>query len=116
MPQQRPLYSPEPPEPPPPAAEPPQPTVVSVSKPTQMIQGTLQTTFGAVWVSGEISEVSRPQSGHLYFTLKDETAQIRGIIWRSAASRVRFQLEEGQQVVCLGAIDVYPPRGSYQLI
>lgn len=104
-----PLFPPEPDEKPP-------PPVFSVSRLTQLIQGTLQSTFSSIWVSGEISEVSRPHSGHIYFTLKDETSQIRGVIWRSAASRLRFQLEDGQQVVCLGDIDVYPPRGTYQLM
>jgi exodeoxyribonuclease VII large subunit len=103
-----PLFPPEPDDKPPP--------VFTVSRLTQLIQGTLQSTFSSIWVSGEISEVSRPHSGHLYFTLKDETSQIRGVIWRSAASRLKFQLEDGQQVVCLGDIDVYPPRGTYQLI
>jgi exodeoxyribonuclease VII large subunit len=69
-----------------------------------------------VWVSGELSDVARPQSGHVYLTLKDEGAQIRGVIWRTAAARVQFDLEDGQEVVCQGVIDVYPPRGVYQLI
>jgi exodeoxyribonuclease VII large subunit len=92
------------------------PRVLSVSQLTALIQGTLETTFESVWVSGEISEVSRPQSGHLYFTIKDEGAQIRGVMWRSAAQRLPFQIEDGQQVVCQGNLDVYPPRGSYQIV
>jgi exodeoxyribonuclease VII large subunit len=81
-----------------------------------LIQGTLESTFQSIWVAGEISDVSRPHSGHIYFTLKDEAAQIRGVIWRSTAAGLRFRLEEGQQVVCHGDLDVYPPRGSYQLV
>jgi exodeoxyribonuclease VII large subunit len=92
------------------------PTVLSVSQLTAMIQGTLESAFHSVWVSGEVSEVSRPHSGHVYFTLKDAQAQIRGVIWRSAAQRIKFKLEEGQQVVCHGDLDVYPPRGTYQLV
>src|SRR5687768_3714725 len=94
---------------------PPRP-LLTVSQLTQLIQGTLESTFQSIWVSGEVSDVSRPHSGHIYFTLKDEAAQIRAVIWRSAAMRLRFRLEEGQQVICHGDIDVYPPRGSYQIV
>jgi exodeoxyribonuclease VII large subunit len=99
---------------PPPERKPP--PVVSVSQLTQMIQGTLQQAFYSVWVSGEVSEVTHHRSGHVYFTLKDDAAQVRGIIWRSTAVRLRYKLEEGQQVICQGGIEVYPARGSYQLI
>lgn len=92
------------------------PPVFSVSQLTGLIKETLESIFPAVWVSGEISDISRPQSGHVYFTLKDANAQIRGVMWRSAASRLRFQLEDGMDVVCCGNLDVYPPRGSYQLV
>jgi exodeoxyribonuclease VII large subunit len=92
------------------------PPVLTVGQLTALIQGTLETQFQSVWVSGEVSDVSRPHSGHVYFTLKDEAAQIRGVIWRSSAARIKFKLEEGQQVICLGDLDVYPPRGSYQLV
>jgi exodeoxyribonuclease VII large subunit len=92
------------------------PKVLSVSQLTALIPGTLESTFQGVWVSGEVSEVSRPHSGHVYFTLKDAQAQIRGVIWRSSASRIRFKLEEGQEVICHGDLDVYPPRGTYQLV
>jgi exodeoxyribonuclease VII large subunit len=92
------------------------PRVLTVGQLTALIEGTLESQFQSVWVSGEISEVSRPHSGHVYFTLKDSQAQIRGVIWRSTAQRLRFTLEEGQEVVCLGDLDVYPPRGTYQLV
>lgn len=93
-----------------------QPQVLSVFQLTTLVQGLLETAFDDVWVSGEVSEVSRPHSGHIYFTLKDDQAQIRGVIWRTAASRLKFTLQEGQQVICRGGLDVYPPRGSYQLV
>ncbi len=92
------------------------PRVLTVGQLTALIEGTLESQFQSVWVGGEISDVSRPHSGHVYFTLKDSQAQIRGVVWRSTAQRLRFQLEEGQEVVCLGDIDVYPPRGTYQLV
>ena len=69
-----------------------------------------------MWVVGEISNYSRPQSGHSYFTLKDDQAQIRAVMWRSAAARLKFDLADGLDVVCHGHIDVYAPRGSYQLV
>jgi exodeoxyribonuclease VII large subunit len=90
--------------------------ILSVSQLSLLIEGTLEAAFQSLWVSGEISEVTRPQSGHIYFTLRDESAQIRAVIWKSVASRLRFQLEDGQQVICHGDIDVYPPRGTYQLV
>jgi len=92
------------------------PRVLSVSQLSLLIEGTLESAFQSVWVSGEVSEVSRPHSGHVYFTLRDEAAQIRAVIWRSVASRLRFELEDGQQVICHGDLDVYPPRGTYQLV
>jgi exodeoxyribonuclease VII large subunit len=87
-----------------------------VSQLSQLIEGMLESTFHSLWVAGEISDVTRPHSGHVYFTLRDDAAQIRAVIWRSVASRLKFQVEEGQQVVCRGDIDVYPPRGTYQLV
>ena len=76
----------------------------------------LETAFPSVWVVGEISDLARPRSGHVYLTLKDEQSQIRAVIWRGVASRLTFDLEDGQQVLCRGDIDVYLPRGSYQLV
>lgn len=93
-----------------------EPHVLTVSQLTALIQGTLESTFHSLWVGGEVSEVTRPSSGHIYFTLKDAQAQIRGVVWRTTAQRLKFKLEEGQEVVCQGNIDVYPPRGSYQLV
>ena len=92
------------------------PQVLTVAELTTIIRTTLNDVFAGVWVSGELSDVSRPQSGHIYFTLKDSESQIRGVIWRTVASRLRFNLEDGQEVLCCGDVDVYPPRGTYQLI
>lgn len=90
--------------------------VLSVAELTEQIKGSLENRFPAVWVSGEISNFSRPQSGHCYLTLKDDQAQIRAVLWRGAAARVRFDLHDGLEVVCQGSLDVYAPRGSYQLV
>ena len=90
--------------------------VLTVSELTAGIKDLLEASFPAVWVSGEISNFSRPQSGHCYLTLKDDQAQLRAVVWRTAASRVKFDLHDGLEVICQGYLDLYPPRGSYQLV
>ncbi|MEO2023162.1 MAG: exodeoxyribonuclease VII large subunit [Pirellulaceae bacterium] len=90
--------------------------VWSVTELTRRIKGQLESEFPAIWVSGELSDLARPRSGHVYFTLKDADAQVRGVIWKGVASRLSFDLDDGLEVLCHGQIDVYPPRGSYQLI
>ncbi len=92
------------------------PELLTVSQLTELIQQLLEATFDRVWVVGEISNFERAQSGHCYLTLKDEQAQLRAVIWRSTAVKLRFEPEDGMEVVCAGYINVYPPRGSYQLI
>src|SRR5262245_9259118 len=89
---------------------------LTVAQLTAQIKNTLEGEFTSVWVVGEISNYSRPQSGHSYFTLKDDQAQIRAVMWKSAAARLKFNLADGLDVVCHGHIDVYAPRGSYQLV
>ena len=94
-----------------------QPTeILSVSEVTAQIKDLLEGAFPDVWVEAEISNFARPQSGHCYLTLKDDRAQLRAVIWRGVASRVRFDLHDGLEVVCRGHLDVYAPRGSYQLV
>lgn len=93
-----------------------QPEPMSVAALTAQIKGSLESQFPDIWVSGEVSNFSRPSSGHCYFTLKDDRAQIRAVIWRGAASKMRFDLHDGLELVCHGAVDVYAPRGSYQLV
>lgn len=67
-------------------------------------------------VLGEIGDISRPGSGHLYFTLKDRTSELRCVMWRSAAAKLRFQPEVGMEVIATGGVEVYVPRGTYQLM
>ncbi len=81
-----------------------------------MVRVSLETDFAEVWLEGEISNLHAPASGHLYCTLKDQTSQIRAVIFRSAAVRLRFGLEEGLHVVVRGRLSVYEPRGEYQII
>jgi exodeoxyribonuclease VII large subunit len=92
------------------------PQVLSVAELTAQIKDLLETTFESVWVAGEVSNLSRPHSGHCYLTLKDEQAQLRCAVWRNTLNRLRFDLHDGLEVVCRGRIDVYAPRGTYQLI
>jgi exodeoxyribonuclease VII large subunit len=90
--------------------------VLSVGELTAQIKDALEAAFPVVWVAGEISDLARPQSGHCYLTLKDSEAQLPAVIWRSTASRVRFDLHDGLEVICRGHLEVYAPRGRYQLI
>ena len=89
---------------------------LSVFELTRQIKDALSIEFAGVAVRGEISGATRPSSGHLYLTLKDDRAQLSAVMWRTKASRLRFEPAIGTEVVAIGGIDVYPPRGSYQLI
>jgi exodeoxyribonuclease VII large subunit len=88
----------------------------TVSELTAQIQRMLETGFAHVNVVGEISSLSRPSSGHLYFNLKDAGASIRAVVWRSSARRFKVDLENGMEVIARGKVSVYAPRGDYQLI
>jgi len=90
--------------------------VLSVWELTAQLKGLLEESFPSVWVSGEISNFARPSSGHCYLTLKDDRAQLRAAMWRNTAARLPFDPRDGIEVICRGHIDVYAPRGSYQLI
>jgi len=90
--------------------------VLTVSELTAMVRVSLETSFSEVWLEGEISNLRAPGSGHLYCTLKDQTSQVRAVIFRSTAIRLRFGLEDGLHVVVRGRLSVYEPRGEYQLI
>jgi len=90
--------------------------ILSVSALTLRLKELVEAGFPHVCVEGEISNLSRATSGHIYLTLKDEGAQIRAVLWRSAAARIRFELHDGLHVVAIGPIEVYAARGSYQLV
>src|SRR5437588_9399849 len=76
----------------------------------------MEERFPAVWVEGEISNFKVYSSGHAYFTLKDETAQLRCVLFRNRARRVRFEPKDGLHVMAFGAVEVYAQRGEYQLV
>lgn len=94
----------------------PTPRILSVTELTRSIRGLLETEFPFVTVSGEISNLRQPYSGHLYFTLKDDTSQLKTVLFKTQQRYLRELPEDGQQVVCRGRISVYEPRGDYQLI
>jgi len=90
--------------------------IYKVTEVTRLIKLELENSFPFLWVEGEVSNFHRHQSGHLYFTLKDETSQLRAVMFRSEARQVIFELKDGLQVVARGRINVYEPRGEYQLL
>ena len=92
------------------------PPLLTVSELTRQIRSNLEQQFRSVWVEGEISNLRSPSSGHHYFTLKDRGSQIRAVLFRSQAGRVKFALQDGLEVVVFGQLTVYEPRGDYQLL
>lgn len=90
--------------------------LLSVGDLTDRIRGLLRMGFADVGVRGEVSGVARPRSGHVYLTLKDDRAQIRAVLWRSDAARVKFDLVDGLAVRAWGGLEVYAARGEYQLV
>lgn len=88
----------------------------TVSEFTGHLAGVLQEEFDDVWIVGEISGCKLSGAGHWYFTLKDEEAQLRCVCFRNTARFLRFKPQDGVQVLVRGRIDVYAPRGEYQLI
>lgn len=92
------------------------PPVLSITQLTRLLKETVETVFPAVWVAGEISNCTRASSGHVYLTLKDEGSQLKSVIWRTTAQRLRFDLHDGLQVIAAGPLEVYEPRGYYQLV
>src|SRR5437667_1884407 len=89
--------------------------IFTVSELTRSIRGTLETKFGAVWVHGEISNYKLHPSGHQYFTLKDQRAQISCVVWRDTMLPPRQPLVDGTQVQVFGTVTVFEARGQYQL-
>lgn len=92
------------------------PRVLSVSELTGEIKSLLEGNFLDIKVEGEVSNASTSRAGHTYFTIKDEDAQLSCVIWRGINQRLGIELEDGQQIIADGDIQVYPPHGKYQLI
>jgi exodeoxyribonuclease VII large subunit len=94
----------------------PERKIYTVSQLTDEIRFRLEAGFPSVWVRGEISNFKCAVSGHMYFTLKDDAAQIRCVIFRQQNRLLKFKPDDGLQIICWGRLSVYGPRGEYQLI
>lgn len=98
----------------PPASTPPK--VFTVTQLTEAISRLLEAEFDFIWLEGEISNFRTPVSGHYYMVIKDETSQIRAVMFRLQTRYLKFVPEDGMRVVARGRISVYAPRGDYQII
>jgi len=94
----------------------PQRKIYSVSELTAQIRELLEETLSSVWIQGEVSNFKSAPSGHYYFTLKDDSAQIRTVMFKTQNRFLKFRLEDGLKVIAWGRVSVYGPRGDYQLI
>jgi exodeoxyribonuclease VII large subunit len=90
--------------------------VLTVSGLTERLKALVEEKFPIVWVEGEISNFKVYGSGHAYFTLKDANAQIRAVLFRNRARRIRFEPGDGLHVLAMGSVEIYPQRGEYQLV
>src|SRR6187200_570296 len=90
--------------------------IVTVAELTAGIRASLESGFGELWVEGEISNCRVWNTGHVYFTLKDQTAQLKAVMFRSAYRYLKFKIDDGIHVVARGRLSVYEPKGEYQLV
>ena len=91
-------------------------SILSVSQIVESVKGQLENNFRDFWVRGEISNFRTPPSGHYYFTLKDSNAQLKAVCFRLQNRLLKFQPEDGTDVLARGSLTVYPPRGDFQLV
>ena len=89
---------------------------LSVTDLTFQVQSLIEAAFEFVWVVGQVSNLTYHRSGHVYFTLKDEGAQLPAVIWKTSVSKIKFTLKEGMEIVCRGRLTVFPPQGKYQIV
>ena len=89
---------------------------LSVTALTHQVQTLIESQFESIWVVGQVSNLTYHRSGHVYLTLKDEGAQLPAAIWKTSATKIKFKLNEGMEVVCRGRLTVFPPQGKYQMI
>ncbi len=96
---------------------PPGVRVLTIGELTRALKGTLEEAYASVWVEGEVSNLSRPSAyGHQYFTLKDDEAPLRAVLYRAVALRMKYDLADGLRVVARGRLTLYMPRGEYQIL
>jgi exodeoxyribonuclease VII large subunit len=89
--------------------------IVTISELNRLARQALESEFPLLWVAGEISNLTRAASGHLYFSLKDDRAQARCVMFRSRAQSIPWRLENGHQVEARAVVSLYEPRGDFQL-
>jgi exodeoxyribonuclease VII large subunit len=92
------------------------PRVLRVSELVAVLRDAVENAVGRVWVVGEVSNLRRAASGHCYFTLKDDLAQLRAVLFRGDASRLRFELEDGLEALAFGEVSLYVQRGELQMV
>ncbi|MFH2204688.1 MAG: exodeoxyribonuclease VII large subunit [Elusimicrobiota bacterium] len=92
------------------------PDALSITELNRLVKAGLERDFGDVWVQGEISNAKAAPSGHVYFTLKDAGAQISAALFRGDAARIKFELEQGLEVLARGRVTLYEARGSFQIV
>lgn len=90
--------------------------VLTVSALTARVRGLIEDEFPSVWVEGEVSNLAKPASGHVYLSLKDSRSQLRAVMYRGIALRQRFDLKNGMEVLARGRLSVYDARGEYQFL
>ena len=91
-------------------------SILTVSQLTGLLRTSIESQFPDLWLEGEVSNLRMPGSGHVYCTLKDEFSQIRAVLFRSSAVRLKFTLQEGMCIIVRGRLTVYEPRGEYQIV
>ena len=94
----------------------PERTIYTVSQLNSAVRLLLEENLESAWISGEISNLAQPSSGHIYFSLKDETAQVRCAMFRGSRQKLSFQPKNGMRVLVYAAVSLYEARGDYQLI
>ncbi|MCK5395253.1 MAG: exodeoxyribonuclease VII large subunit, partial [Gammaproteobacteria bacterium] len=90
--------------------------IYSVSSLNRSVANLLEQEFAWIWVEGEISNLAQPASGHIYFSLKDNSAQVSCAMFKGRKRTLKFQPENGNQVLVRAKVSLYQPRGNYQLI
>lgn len=90
--------------------------ILTVSELSEQIKSCLEKTIGAVWVSGQVSNLRQPVSGHLYFSIKDESSQIRCVLFDSTRRLLKFRIQDGLDIIIFGRVSIYKKSGDYQII
>lgn len=96
--------------------EPKKPHIFTITEITKNVRAILEANYADVWLAGEVSNFRNPGSGHFYFSLKDEKAQLAAVMFRGANQKLAFKITDGMELVCHGRMTVYEARGNYQVV